>query len=691
MSDENKTDRIKAVAGAAIACALLLAAGAAHADNLGIENVTVAPRDAKTATVRFDISWENSWRHGSFHDAAWVFFKIRPEGETQWQHVKLVADKVANPTGYRQGEGTPVDLIVPDGEDGFTGMFVRRAAEGKGALAARNVTALWDFTASEGITRSMKNVQVRGFGIEMVYVAEGPFYLGSGGTELNRFYMWTDGGRDIAPRRIGPTGWERQDDGQGAPAYRVTSAGAIPTGRQKGKLWAAGIMPEDGGEIPEPLPNGYAAFYCMKYCITQGQYADFLNTLTETQAKERFHVEGHGRWIDRAGECPNYTYSASGRLASQYGPRGTTDRDERCPWLSWADGAALAAWAGLRPMTELEYEKAIRGPRDPEPNDKRLRSYWGIPEINTGYLYERPVTVGNAVGRMFAGTHGRGAPTLPVDWPADVGGAVFRGNYLHGYPHWGEHMGTSGRSQARHVYADRNIHPFGGWRGVRSAPSEAALAVEPTTGRFDPRSVRPVARLDRLVRVDGVLDEWSEPALILNRVADVFPVERRFSVDGDWQGPKDLGAKVYFGSDGEALCVAAEVTDDRHFNAKTGDSIAGGDALQIGLVTAEGVDWNIGLALTQAGIALHQSSGEGDTLMKTAGCAVVRDDEAGVTRYELRLPWAALGLNPGDAFGFNVVFVDDDDGNGQTYRLQLAPDPTGGSNSALYPRLAVPK
>jgi hypothetical protein len=76
---------------------------------------------------------------------------------------------------------------------------------------------------------------------------------------------------------------------------------------------------------------------------------------------------------------------------------------------------------------------------------------------------------------------------------------------------------------------------------------------------------------------------------------------------------------VYFGSDGEALSVAAEVTDDRHFNAKTGESIAGGDALQIGLVTAKGLDWNIVLALTQAGVALHQSSGEGDTLMKTAG------------------------------------------------------------------------
>ena len=68
----------------AIACGLLLGAGAARADKLKIENVTVAPRDAKTATARFDISWEDSWHHGGFHDAAWVFFKVQAEGRKDW-------------------------------------------------------------------------------------------------------------------------------------------------------------------------------------------------------------------------------------------------------------------------------------------------------------------------------------------------------------------------------------------------------------------------------------------------------------------------------------------------------------------------------------------------------------------------------------------------------------------------------
>jgi len=668
----------------AIACGLLLGADAARA-NVQIENVTVAPRDARTATVRFDIAWANSWRHEANHDAAWVFFKVRPEGETQWQHVWLSADKVLNPTGYGHGEGTPVDLIVPDGKDGFVGMFVRRARYGApGTLSARAVSVVWDLTANKNV-KDITKVRMQAFGILMVYVAEGPFYLGSGGTEWNRFYTWTEGSRDIAPRRIGTTGWMKQDDGQDTPPYRVTSAGAIPTGRQEGKLWAAGIRPEDGGEIPASFPNGYAAFYCMKHFITQGQYAGFLNTLTPTQAKERFYIDGHGRWIKRSGKSPNHTYSAS-------------EPDERCPWLSWMDGAAFAAWAGLRPMTELEYEKAIRGPIDAGV------SYWGVAGMNMGAVYERPVSVGSTVGRAFAGTHGRGAPDLPADWPADVGGAVFRGDYLHNLD---QHLNTSGRAGAINVKADRNINPFAGWRAVRSAPAGDG-AVRPVTGGVDLRGAR-LARLDRPVRADGLLDEWGNPLATLSDPADLFPVHCRFApfdyygrLVRPWQGPKDLSARVYLGSDGEAVCVAAEVTDDRHFNTKTGDGIWNGDALKMGLVAADGVHWNIGLALTKVGVAFHQWEGKGEPLMKATDCAVVRDDKARVTRYELRLPLAAIDLKPGEEFGFNTVLYDDD-GTGLRHWLQLAPGmapglPRGGApvsvptisrNTARYPRFAL--
>ena len=397
-----------------LACGLLLGGGTACADRLRIDNVKVARRDAATATVKFDIAWWNPWRHGDFHDAAWVFFKVRADDKSDWQPVRLVADKVVNPTGYGQGEGgTALDFIVPDDDDGFVGMFVRRAEYGVGKVAATKVTAIWDLEANKGITKATK-VSVRAFGIEMVFVPEGAFYLG-GGTDPHRFYKYTDGTQHTLP-------------------YRVTGAGAIPTGRQKGKLWARrGAQPEDKGEIPAAFPNGYAAFYCMKFHVRADQYAGFLNSLTGAQ------VAGHHPAL---------------AVINKHGG------------FSWADGAAFAAWASLRPMTELEYEKVTRGPMEPgwDTGDKLDHpSYWEVQDINGWRLpVERAVTVGNAKGRRFQGTHGRGTPTLPADWPqADAAGAGIRGGY-------GAAGRPSYRLRAATVVPDRR--PGYGWRGVRTAP-----------------------------------------------------------------------------------------------------------------------------------------------------------------------------------------------------------------------------
>jgi len=174
---------------APIACGLLLlAATALHAGDLKIENVKLAQRDTNSAAVQFDISWTNAWRHGSFHDAAWVFFKARAGKNAPWRHVRLVADTVVDPTGYGQRkDGTPLQFIVPRGDDGFTGAFVRQANYGRRRnIAAHGVTVVWDLTAARDIREPTPDtVEIRVFGVIMVYVPEGPFYLGSGGTEAH--------------------------------------------------------------------------------------------------------------------------------------------------------------------------------------------------------------------------------------------------------------------------------------------------------------------------------------------------------------------------------------------------------------------------------------------------------------------------------------------------------------------------
>ncbi|MEI6148319.1 MAG: hypothetical protein WCS01_04425, partial [bacterium] len=131
----------------AAVCALWLAAGMAQAQILvtaedtthrvkeppgalgQITNVRIVPGDDKQATIRFDADWTGSWRNDLNHDAAWIFFKVRPEGAKEWQHVRLAADRELNPTGYACEGNRKMGLLVPTGEDGYTGMFVRQAGQ----------------------------------------------------------------------------------------------------------------------------------------------------------------------------------------------------------------------------------------------------------------------------------------------------------------------------------------------------------------------------------------------------------------------------------------------------------------------------------------------------------------------------------------------------------------------------------
>ena len=429
------------------ALALLLFAGSVAANNINVSNIRVTGQNttagennpANYTLVQFDLSWENSWRTSSAPnnwDAALVFVKYRV-GSGDWQHAWL------NNTGHSSGTGTSATidagLLTPGTAFHATtnpalGVFIYRSADGTGNFSITGAQLRWNYGAN-GVADNA-TVDVKVFAIEMVYVPAGNFYVGSGGTETSAFYMY--------PTTTNP--------------YQITGEGAITVGTTDGNLYypSSTYGGDQSGPIPANFPKGYAAFYCQKYEISQQQYVDFLNTLTSAQASTRY---------------PNATTNRHAITVSG-GVYSTTNPYVACNFLSWMDGAAYSDWAGLRPMTELEFEKACRGLETPVANeyawgtatvagnaytlendnatnegiasnyststgnasyditdgsiDGPLRvgifaahadnsgritagaSYYGIMELS-GNLWERAVTVGNATGRDFTGLHGNGA------------------------------------------------------------------------------------------------------------------------------------------------------------------------------------------------------------------------------------------------------------------------------------------
>ena len=490
--------RMAAVAAAVV---LLLAAGSAWANNLVVTNVVVSARDTNTAFVAFDLSWENSWRDTNVnHDAAWVFFKVRQQGTTDWTNHVVLEGTGTNPAGYAVGTGTPIEMIVPTDK---VGLFVRRSQQGAGNVSVAGVKAVWNIAASGMASTSI--VEMTACAVEMVYVAEGSFEAGDGQSDQKQFTktLINTGDPTVAP--------------SGSPL-----AGGYPSG---------------GGSYPAAAPsttnwpNGYNAFYCMKHEITQGQYTDFLNMLTRAQQATCCIATNLNYYMStNAGGSATVQYRNTVQLTTDPGspnPRvyTTVTPDRACNYLSWADGCAFADWAGLRPMTDLEFEKACRGPTAAVAGEyawgtntstaisglqgtdgsgqeyytagnlhvldnggpsgpvragifatatssrqQAGASYWGIMELS-GNVWERSVTIASA-GGGFTGLHGDGnldatGNANVTAWPGTgASGAGFRGgNWYDG--------ATCARASDRFsaAYVDSGSEHRYGWRGVRAAPS----------------------------------------------------------------------------------------------------------------------------------------------------------------------------------------------------------------------------
>lgn len=422
----------------------LLVSVITRANNIQLANVLLNGQNtgSQYSLINFDVSWENSWRtitNEANYDGAWIFVKFRKKSSNTWQHATIDAT----------GATFPANSNIQTSLDG-KGVWIYHSLPGADFTGNVNYTGAkirWDYGV-DGVLNS-DSVEIRVFALEMVYVPQGKFNLGSGGVETNHF-----------------------NEGATSNPYNVASEAAITVANTAGNLYYSssnGIGGDLAGPIPANFPKGYNAYWLMKYECSQQQYVDFLNNLDVARASNRYAGTYTGTHPDLIAPFPER--AANG--------------------LSITDELAFSDWAGLRPFTELEYEKACRGYNQAAtPNEYPwgnttitsttsttnpglanetanngnanyngtmgipLRSgiyatavsnrqqsgstFYGIMDIG-GNVMEITVGVGGTQGRAFTNANGDGNLDVNGDgnvatWPANSAGYSLRGGYFADAP-----------------------------------------------------------------------------------------------------------------------------------------------------------------------------------------------------------------------------------------------------------------
>ncbi len=517
-------------------------------NNVVVSNVYLTNQNVTNHTTQivFDISWDNSWRIASGAanwDAVWIFAKYRV-GTGNWQHAYLsttsgnhtVTTNNGVPAAFSVGTTT-----ISSNQRGM-GVFAYRSSNGTGSVNWSGVKLQWNYGENNVADTAIIDIKI--YAIEMVYIPSGSFYVGDGTTNNIRGQLH-NANSTTTPLLI---------TSENSLTLGGTSDGNIGNNNASGMSVADDFNNSTTKTLPATFPKGYNAFYCMKYEMSQEQYMSFLNTLTRTQQNSLVSSNITGTTVTNRyvmsntssmsyrngircdGTLPNTTDPVN--FYCDYNGNGTGNESGdglniACNFINWVMGSAFADWSGLRPMTELEFEKVCRSNQTPMADDyawgntnltivnnneitnqgfsnevsttaganctcgdpanvgahrvgmfatnttnreQSGASYFGVMEMS-GSLWEEIVSIGISNGRSFTGTHGDGSLNTSgyatnSDWAGFAGSGVINavGSGLRGGSF---RVNCSYSRLSDRFYSSISSNQADGFRGmrfVRTAP-----------------------------------------------------------------------------------------------------------------------------------------------------------------------------------------------------------------------------
>ncbi|SDL84912.1 Sulfatase-modifying factor enzyme 1 [Daejeonella rubra] len=357
---------------------LLIACGqTTFANNIRIKKLSLTDtlKTTKDVKIKFDLSWENSWRDDINWDAAWITAKVK-RANGSWKHIKFQT------TGNSiDGNPQTAKIVVPPDR---MGAFIYRSGKGTGNIDLSGIKLAWNYGIDS--VANIDSAEIRFFATEMVYVPQGSFAFGDSYTPTKDIYS------QASADRLVPSIFKNFIAADTSKFGRNTAMFSIISDKTTPKLTVASTnsSPYNTGDQiiidgiylngtkgigitnTEPFkysgfPIGYKAFYAMKYEVSQGQYTDFLNT-----TKVTITPGSPPGMTSNLFPLPNSPSQPLVRFSiEKQGETYIVSRPDRAMDHTTSNQVfAFANWSSLRPMTELEFEKAARGPLAPTYNDR---------------------------------------------------------------------------------------------------------------------------------------------------------------------------------------------------------------------------------------------------------------------------------------------------------------------------------